>query len=204
MNLTREPNDELLDRIVAGNASAADELLQQYRARLVNMVRLRLDRRVSARLDASDIVQDALIEAYRKLPLFAESRPMPFYPWLRGIAWERVIQLHREHVGAQRRSVVREQFSFPLPEESEMILAERLARTEPGVTTNLLQAELRSRIGAALEQVSPVSREVIVLRHLEELPFKHIEAVLGIGEAAVYSRYRRGIEQLARLLRSDQ
>jgi RNA polymerase sigma-70 factor (ECF subfamily) len=168
------------------------------------MVRLRMDRRVHPRLDPSDVVQDSLMEAYGKLPAFAQTRPMPFYPWLRSIAWERLIQLHREHILAERRSVNREEQLFPLPEESEAILADRFAASATGITGGAVRKEIRNRVRAAIAELPPASQEVVILRHLEELPFKEISAVLGISETAVYSRYRRSVEQLATLLKTDQ
>jgi RNA polymerase sigma-70 factor, ECF subfamily len=129
---------------------------------------------------------------------------MPFYPWLRSIAWERLIQLHREHVVAERRSVNREEQFFPLPQESEAMLADRFAASATGVTGGAVRKEIRNRVRAAIAELQPASQEVVILRHLEELPFKDIAAVLNVSETAVYSRYRRAVEQLASLLKTDQ
>jgi RNA polymerase sigma-70 factor (ECF subfamily) len=123
---------------------------------------------------------------------------------LRNIAWERLIQLHRQHLHAQRRSVRREVAAFPLPEESELLLAERLATSATGASGFALRKEIQARVRAAVEDLPDVSREVVVLRHFEELSFDEITAVLGISEAAVYSRYRRAVEQLAQLLQHEQ
>ena len=196
--------DGLLTLVADGHGSAADALLRRHRDRLTAMVRLRMDRRLDPRLDPSDVVQDALTEAYGKLPAFAQTRPMPFYPWLRSIAWERLIQLHREHVVAERRSVNREEQLFPLPQESEAILADRFAASATGITGGAVRKEIRNRVRAAIAELPPASQEVVILRHLEELPFKEISAVLHISETAVYSRYRRAVEQLATLLKTDQ
>jgi RNA polymerase sigma-70 factor (ECF subfamily) len=196
-----ENTDSLLDRVARGHGSAAEALLERHRDRLAAMVRLRMDRRMVARLDPSDVVQDALTEAYGKLPRFARTRPMPFYPWLRSIAWERLIQLHRQHVRALRRSVDREDQAFPLPEHSEAMLAAKLATSATGVSGHALRQEIRDRVHAALGELPAAAREVVILRHLEEMPFKEVAVVLAISEAAVYSRYRRAVEQLARVLK---
>jgi RNA polymerase sigma-70 factor (ECF subfamily) len=196
--------DALLDRVAAGHASAADALLARQRPRLTSMVRLRMDRRLAARLDPSDVVQEALVEAHGKLAKYAQERPMPFYPWLRSIAWERLIQLHRQHVKAQRRSVNREDAAFPLPAESEAILAERFVGDGTAASGHLVRKEVRERVRDALAELPPAAQEVVVLRHLEEMTFKEITAVLGISEVAVYSRYRRAVEQLARILRTSE
>jgi RNA polymerase sigma-70 factor (ECF subfamily) len=196
--------DGLLTLVADGHGSAADALLRRHRNRLAAMVRLRMDRRLDPRIDPSDVVQDTLTEAYGKLPNFAKARPMPFYPWLRCIAWERLIQLHREHILAERRSVKREEQFLPLPAESEAIVADRLAASATGVTGGAVRKEVRGRVRAAIAELPLASQEVVILRHLEELRFKEISAVLRISETAVYSRYRRAVEQLAKLLKADQ
>src|SRR5207249_1256497 len=92
--------DLLLDQAAHGDRGARQQLLARHRARLRRMVGLRLDRRLAARLDPSDVVQEALAEADRRLSEYLRRRPVPFYPWLRGLAWDRLIELHRRHVGA--------------------------------------------------------------------------------------------------------
>jgi RNA polymerase sigma-70 factor (ECF subfamily) len=200
---TDDDTDTLLARVASGRESAAEVLLERHRRRLTTMVRLRMDRRMAARLDPSDVVQDALADAYKKLRKFAATRPLPFYPWLRGIAWERLVQLHRQHVGAERRSVKREEAGAELSQDSELLLADRLAASASGSKRRAMRDEIRDRVRAAIRHLSPPAQEIVILRHLEELPFKEITAVLGLSEAAVYSRYRRAMEQLSRLLKSE-
>ena len=105
----RVDNDELLERAGRGDAQARADLLARHRERLRRMVALRMDRRLSPRVDPSDVVQDALAEAHRQLPDYLLERPLPFYPWLRQIAWDRLVQQHRRHLHAGRRSVRREE-----------------------------------------------------------------------------------------------
>src|SRR5262245_5167631 len=100
--------EELLRRSQAGDRHARGALLQRHRKRLKRMVSLRLDRRLAARLDPSDLVQEALAEADRRLDDYARDRPVPFYPWLRQLAWDRLADAHRRHLRAGRRSVTRE------------------------------------------------------------------------------------------------
>jgi RNA polymerase sigma-70 factor (ECF subfamily) len=117
----------MLRRASDGDLPACDDLLERHRPRLLRMIQLRMDRRLAARVDASDVVQDTLADAYRELPAYVRDRPLPFYPWLRQLVWDRLIELHRRHVRAQRRSVTREeQWQPPLPDESALVLAERL------------------------------------------------------------------------------
>src|SRR5205807_8652346 len=119
-----EPDtDQLLDQASHGDGAARQRLLTPHRARLRAMVAARLDRRLAARLDPSDVVQEALAEADRKLDDSLRERPLPFYPWLRAIAWERLAKLHRRHLHSQRRSVGREEAALPaLPDESALEL----------------------------------------------------------------------------------
>jgi RNA polymerase sigma-70 factor (ECF subfamily) len=192
--------DHLLDRAADGDSAAATELLTRHRDRLRRMVQLRLDRRLAPRLDPSDIVQDALVEAHQRLARYAQTRDIPFYPWLRGLAWEKLIDINRRHVLAQRRSIHREAATLELSGDSKMILVNRLASATATPSDEAIRREVNSRIERAIERLPPRDREVVVLRHLEEMSFPEIVAVLGLSEDAVYSRYRRAIERLHRAL----
>ncbi len=198
MKATQHPDtEELIQRAGTGDQPARQQLLARHRGRLRQMVALRIDRRMAARIDPSDVVQEALVDAAQGLSEYLKNRPLPFYPWLRQFAWERLLQLHRFHVQAQRRSVDREQLRiFDLPGESEVALAERLVNSGTSPSGRLLRAELRQRVQAALEDLEPRDREVLVLRYLEQLTSKEIAAVLGINEAAVKTRHRRALVRL--------
>src|SRR5690242_16284851 len=114
--------ERLLQRAGQGDPAARQELLCRHRDRLRRMVALRLDRRLAARVDPSDIVQEALVQAHQNLADYLRDRPLPFYAWLRQFAWERVAKQYERHVRAQRRSVAREE-GPPLPDESVVQLA---------------------------------------------------------------------------------
>src|SRR5262245_41734828 len=101
--------EQLLRQAAGGDAAARQALLERHRPRLLRMVALRLARRLAARLDPSDLVQESLAEADRQLGDYLSARPLPFYPWLRQIAWLRLVQAHRRHVQASKRSVLREE-----------------------------------------------------------------------------------------------
>jgi RNA polymerase sigma-70 factor (ECF subfamily) len=193
--------EHLLDLVSQGESSAAAALLDRHRQRLRRMVQLRIDPRLAARIDPSDIVQDALGEAHRRLPQFAAERPIPFYPWLRRIAWDRLLQMRRHHLLAKRRSVTREDV-LPLSGKSEILLAERLAAAS-SPSEQLVRREMCQRVRRAIAELPDNDREVIVLKHLEELSFQEAAAVLEIGAAAVYSRYYRAIQRLHRLLNEN-
>lgn len=202
MKTAHQPStEELLQLATAGDQSARHQLLVRHRGRLRQMVALRIDRRMAARVDPSDVVQDALADAAQSLSDYLKNRPLPFYPWLRQFAWERLLQLHRHHLQAKRRSVTREQLRiFDLADDSEAVLAERLVNSGTSPSAHLLAAELRDRVRSALESLEPRDREVLVLRYLEQLTSKEIGAVLGISEAAVKTRHRRALERLRRRL----
>jgi len=202
MKTAQAPDTEvLLQLAAAGDRSARHQLLVRHRGRLRQMVALRIDRRMAARVDPSDVVQEALADAAQNLSDYLKNRPLPFYPWLRQFAWERLLQLHRHHLQAKRRSVHREELRvFDLAGDSEAVLAERLVNSGTSPSGRLLAAELRERVRAALESLEPRDREVLVLRYLEQLTSKEIAAVIGISEAAVKTRHRRALERLRRRL----
>jgi RNA polymerase sigma-70 factor (ECF subfamily) len=168
------------------------------------MVSVRIDPRLAARIDPSDVVQDALAEASQKLPDYLKNHPVPLYPWLRQIAWERLVHLHTRHLGAQKRAVTREgRRDLPLPDESAVQLVERLVGSETSPSQAVTREEMRQRVRAALQRLPAHYREVVILRHLEQLSFVEIAGVLGMHEAAVRSRYRRAVERLHALLSGD-
>jgi RNA polymerase sigma-70 factor (ECF subfamily) len=196
-----EPDtDELLERSVGGDLSVRGALLERHRARLRRLVTVHLDTRLTARLDPSDVVQDALAEASRRLDDYLRQRPLPFYPWLRQIALDRLSDQHRRHVRAERRSVLREEeVPFRLPDHSALELA-RLVAGGGSPSSALQQREVRDRVRAALEKLSPAEREVLVLRYLEPLSAAEVAAILRISEDAARKRVLRALQRLRKLL----
>ncbi len=163
--------DQLLLQVERGDATARDQLLRRHRNRLRRMVALRMDRRMRARVDPSDVVQDSLHEADQQLADYIRRRPLPFYPWLRQIALERLIDYHRLHIQAQKRTVKREEQALPqLPNESMLELANRLFRSGSSPSVQLQRKEQRQRVQLILSQLSERDREVLILRDLEQLP----------------------------------
>src|SRR5262245_42001324 len=196
--------DQLLEQASRGDASARQQLLQRHRGRLRKMVAVRMDRRLAARVDASDVVQEALAEAARKLPAYLRDRPLPFYPWLRRLAADRLTKLYRRHFQAGARSVRREDPGvLALPEESALELAGRLADGGTSPSHHLAREELQAGVRAALDRLEERDREVLVLRYLEQLSVKEIAATLGLSEGAVKMRHLRALGRLRGLL-ADQ
>ncbi|HLN31524.1 MAG TPA: sigma-70 family RNA polymerase sigma factor [Gemmataceae bacterium] len=193
--------DALLERARQGDREARDQLLEIHRERLRRMVALRMDRRLCARVDPSDIVQEALTEANLHLPDYLRDRPLPFYLWLRRLAWERIVAMSRHHIQARKRSIAREETcSLALPEESALDLANRLAARGSSPSERLAQKELRDRVQAALLALAEHDREVLVLRYLEQLSTKETAAVLGVSAGGVKSRLMRALMRLRELL----
>jgi RNA polymerase sigma-70 factor (ECF subfamily) len=188
--------EHLLARAAAGDIDARDRLLARHRDRLRRMIAVRADPRLAARVDPSDVVQDTLAEAAGKLDGFLRTRPLPFYPWLRRLALERLAALHRRHVQARRRSVTREADRMDLPDGSALELADHLFARQSSPSARLRREELQTRVRSALAALREADREVLVLRHLEGLPAKEIAAVLGTSEGAVHTRHVRALHRL--------
>ena len=201
--MTTADTEHLLERAAAGDRAACDELLQRHRRRLGRMVAVRFDPRLAARVDPSDVVQETLAEAAANLDRYLCERPLPFYPWLRQLAQRRLIDLHRRHVRARRRSVTREVGPPGLPDHSALALADRLFARASSPSAGLRRQERRDRVRAALAALSEQDREVLVLRFLEALPTRETAAVLGISEVETRSRQVRALDRLKVLLGPD-
>jgi RNA polymerase sigma-70 factor (ECF subfamily) len=196
--------EELVARAGRGDTAAREELLERYRDRLRQMVAVRLDRRLAARIDPSDVVQEAIVDASQRLSAYLAERPLPFYPWLRRLAWKRLVKLHHRHLAVQRRCASREERRLAfLPDESALELAGRLVASGTSPSHHLVREELRGRVQTALKQLAEPDREVLVLRFLEQLSTREMAAVLGITEGAVKTRQTRALNRLGRLLGGD-
>ena len=200
-----EPDTDALVHLAAsGDQGAMQQLLDRHRNRLKRMIAVRMDPKLNARVDPSDVVQEVLAEAARKLPRYAASTPLPFYPWLRKVAWDCLIDLHQRHVRAQKRSVAREHSPcLDLPDESAMHLAGQLVASGTTPSGRVVREELRARVRSALDQMDPADREILVMRHLEQLQVREIAALLGISEGAVKMRRLRAAERLRELLQDS-
>lgn len=193
--------EQLLERVASGDQSAREQLLVRHRNRLKRTVSVRMDRRLAARLDPSDVVQDTLVDATKKLPQYLRERPVPFYAWLRQLAVERIVHEHRRHLRSKGRSLLREeQHAVPLPNHSAIELAVRLLQNGTGASTRAMREELQAKVQQVLAQLGPQDREILVLRFLEQLSTKEAAAVLGLTPEGIKTRQRRALEKFSRLL----
>jgi RNA polymerase sigma-70 factor (ECF subfamily) len=194
--------DDLLRRARAGDAAALGALFAHYRGRLRQMVRLRLDRRLAGRLDASDVLQEAYLDVARRFPEYAAVPAVPFYVWLRALTGQRLIDLHRQHLGAKMRDAGQEVSLYrgALPQASSASLAQQLLAGLTSPTQAAVRAEMQLKLQEALNSMDPMDREVVVLRHFEELNNVETAAVLGIEPAAASKRYLRAVRRLKAIL----
>jgi RNA polymerase sigma-70 factor (ECF subfamily) len=202
MNVPQGSEDsDLIRRAVEEDQSALRELFGRYHQRLRRMIAVRLDPALAARVDPSDVVQDSLMEATRKLPDYCSKPSIPFYPWLRKIAWERLVHIHIRHLAAQRRSVRREAHWEPeLSDASVLEFADQFAASQTSPSRGLVRKELESRVRDALDELEANDREILVLRYLEGLSIEEIAAILEISTAAASMRQLRALERMRGLM----
>jgi RNA polymerase sigma-70 factor (ECF subfamily) len=178
-------------------------LLERHRARLRKLVALRLDPRLQGRVDPSDVIQEACLDAARRMPEYErEPERMPFYLWLRFLVGQRILELHRRHLGAQARDVGREVSLYrgPMPEASSAAIAAQLIGRLTSPSQAAIRAERKLRLQEALNQMDPIDREVLVLRHYEQLSNNEVALVLGLDKFAASKRYARALIRLKDLL----
>jgi RNA polymerase sigma-70 factor (ECF subfamily) len=196
---------ELLQQARQGDAQAINALLERHRAALRRMVDLRMDRALSRRVDASDIVQDVMLEANRRLNEYLSNPAMPFHLWLRHMARDRLIDAHRRHRVSQRRSLDREQ---PLVaahdmDRSTLELAAQLCDAELTPAAAATWHELQRRFQQAVEELDEQDREIVLMRHFEELSNQEVAQALNLSAAAASMRYLRAMRRLRGLLKES-
>ena len=190
-------SQELLQQAATGQAAAVEELFARYRVYLRQFVELRLDPRLRARVDPSDVVQEAQLEAVRRLKAYLERPPLPFRLWLRQLAHDRILKMYRHHATAARRTVQREQ---PLPERSSLLLAQQLLASASTPSQQVSRRELAGRLRQAMSELSENDREILLLRNFEGLSNEEVGCLLGINPATASQRHGRALLRLHKLL----
>ena len=194
--------DDLLAQARAGDPQAVERLLTAHRDSVRRMIALRLDPAIGRRVDASDVVQDVFIEASRRLQDYLKNPAMPFHLWLRHIARDHIIDAHRKHRQAQKRGVDREQSMVPAGwrDQSSLDLAAQFVDQELTPASAAIRHELERKLHDAIAGLEEDDREIIVMRHFEQLSNQEVAAELGLTEPAASMRYLRAVRKLRDIL----
>ncbi len=194
--------DDLLNRLKRGEQQALAELFARYREQLRRMIDVRLDHRLNGRVSPSDVLQEAYIDALKRVDHYFAKPEMPFFLWLRWVAGQRLIEVHRQHLGAQMRAAGQE-ISLTYggtPAASSACLAARLVQNLTSPSEAVVRAERFAMLENALAQMDALDREVLMLRHFEEMSNTETATVLGIQPAAASKRYVRALHRLKEIL----
>ncbi len=194
--------DHLLRRAAQGDLEGWGRLLERHRKRLRRMIALRLDGRLQGRLDASDVIQEAFLEATARLPGYLREPDMPFFLWLRFLTGQKLMELHRHHLGTQMRDAGREVSLYrgSLPATSSAALAAQLLGHDTRPSEAAIRAERKIRLQEALNSMDPLDREILALRHFEQLNNAETAQLLGLQESAASKRYIRALKKLKNIL----
>jgi len=194
--------DDLLRRAAAGDAQSLADLFGRYRDRLRRMVRLRLDHRLQGRVDASDVLQEAYLDLAKRAPEFFAESTMPFFLWLRLLTGQKLLAIHRQYFGTKMRNVGQEVAlrHGAMPHATSASLAAQLLGRLTSPSLAAMRAEMQLRLQEALNSMDPVDREVLVLRHFEELTNAETAEILGLQKTAASNRYVRALKRLRSIL----
>jgi len=194
--------DPLLARAAAGDGAAWGELVTAHQERLVRMVAFRMDSRLRGRIDAADVVQEAFVQASAHREVYFREPTMPLFLWLRGIVSNKLLELHRHHLGTHMRDAKRE-LPLEAPEKSNETSVALCAHLTGGLTRPSVVAvrgEVTTRLMEALDGMDPTDREVLAMRHFEQLTNAEAAQAIGIEERAAAKRYLRALERLKQIL----
>jgi RNA polymerase sigma-70 factor (ECF subfamily) len=202
MSENSSETDRLLQSAAQGDTEKWGALLARHRERLRRMVMLRLDRRLQGRIDASDVIQEAYLDASTRRAVYLKQPTMPFFLWLRFLTSQKLLELHRHHLGAQARNAAREVclYQGSLPETSSAALAAQLLGHLTHPSQAAIRAETKIRLQDALNSMEVLDREVLALRHFEHLSNAETAQTLGIRESAASKRYIRALKKLKAIL----
>ena len=199
-----EQERELIRRAAAGDSQGWQELVDRFRGRLQRMVALRIDRRMQRRVNASDIVQEAYLEAAKHLADYMQDPKMPLYLWLRGITSNKLLEVHRHHLGFKKRNAARD---VPLEgaggdnlQSNAGAVAAALADDNTSPSLAASREEMKKVLEDALDSLDPVDREVLALRHFEHLSNAETAQVLKLETSAASKRYIRALKRLRSVL----
>ena len=198
MSADTRTDEELLEAARTGDEAALAVLVERHRDRLERMVRLRMDRRLQGRVDPTDVVQEAYLAVRGKFPQYSADPRLPFFLWLRLEVGQKLVDAHRFHLGAQMRDAGQEVSLHcgALPQVTSLSLAEYLLGKLTSASRAAMRAELKLRVQEALNSMDPHDREMLILRHFEELSNAEAAQVMGIKPSAAVNRYVRALKRL--------
>jgi len=196
---------EVLKRGIAGDKQALSDLWNRFEDRLRRVVKLRMDRRLQGRIDVSDVLQEAFVDFASRAEEYVNDPSMPFFLWLRFLTGQRLQLLHRHHLGAQMRDAGREVSIHrgPMPQATSVSLAAQLLGRFTSVTQAVQRAEMQVMLQETINAMDEVDREILALRHFEELSNTETAQVLGIKRSAASSRHIRALKRLRQVLKSS-
>ena len=199
------PDPEFLEEITAlreGGSQAVADLYSTYRPQLERMVDFRMDRRLLGRVDAGDILQDSYMEIARRIDSFLEDPSVSFFVWARQITWQTLMMAHRSHLGAQKRDARQEVqlHGVGFGEGTSVSLASRLIGDVTSPSERAIRDEQTERLRQALDSMDSIDREVLALRHFEQLSNREVAEVLNLGKTAASNRYVRALERLKKIM----
>ena len=202
MNESQEDTTDLVNRVIRGNQQALAELYSRFRPRLWRMVSFRLDQRLHGRVDADDVLQEAWLDAAQRIDHFLKDASRSIFIWFRLIVSQTLVDVHRRHLGAQRRDASRD-FSIDRgwsAQSTSFSLSFHLLGHLTSPSYAAVRAELSQQLDAALGTMSETDREVLALRHFEELSNRETAQVLELSEQAASVRYIRALSRLRHII----
>lgn len=202
MHHDSDQNEQLINRMQAGQPEALGEVFAQYRTRLKYMVRLRMDRRLYGRVAPSDVLQEAYLDASKRLEQYSQNPSMPAYLWLRFLTGQRLLAVHRQHLGAQMRDAAQEVAIYQgTPQATSECIAVQLIGGLTSPSQAAVREEIKLRLQDALNRMEPIDREILTLRHFEELTNNEVALVLEIQKSTASNRYIRALKRLKQILK---
>lgn len=196
-----ESTEVLLERLRSGDSDALNLLLRRHRDWIRRVVDIRLDQRLRPRIDPSDVVQDIQLEVSQRIEDYLVRNPMPFRLWLRQTASDKLVDLHRKHIDAEMRSVKKE---IMLPQDSSLMLFQHLLGEHHPPDQRLLEEELLDRVHRAVNNLSEMDREILVLRFFEGLENEEVTQILQLKPATACKRYGRALRRLTEILSTQE
>lgn len=194
----------VMERIRHGNTAAVAELFEHFRPPLYRMVKLRMDRRLQKRLDCADVLQEVFIDVSRRIGEYVANPTASVYVWMRFLTGQKLAELHRHHLGTQMRTPDLEVSLYrrAMPEATSMSLAAQLLGTVTAPLKAVVRAEAQLKLQEALNGMDSMDREILILRHFEEMGNNQIAEMLEISPSAATMRYMRALQKLSRIMKS--